>query len=62
MPKSEHIYPLAPLEEIDEDQYIALSESIPEIDYSKLADLEKEDYGTGSFEFSCVGDKCEIVV
>ena len=31
------------------------------IDWSKLADYEKEDTTTGSKEFACTADSCEIV-
>jgi len=61
LPKSDHIYPLAPLEEINKETYEETLKNIPEIDYSKLAELELSDYGMGNFEYSCVGDKCEIV-
>ena len=61
LPKSDHIYPLAPLEEITKETYEETIKNIPEIDYSKLAELELSDYGMGNFEYSCVGDKCEVV-
>jgi hypothetical protein len=32
----------------------------PAIDWSKLADYEKEDNTTGSQEFACVAGICEI--
>jgi hypothetical protein len=33
---------------------------MPRLDWTKLSDYEKEDNTSGSQEFACVGDKCEI--
>lgn len=54
-------YPQAPYQTLSEEQYNEWLKKMPEtIDWSRLSDYEKEDTTTGSQEFACVGDKCEI--
>jgi ribonucleoside-diphosphate reductase alpha chain len=62
LPFSDHTYAQAPYQDIDEAKYYALSHEMPEsIDWSKLADYEKEDTTTGGRELACTADACEIV-
>ena len=62
LPFSEHTYAQAPYQDIDEARYYALSHEMPEsIDWSKLADFEKEDTTSGSKELACTADACEMV-
>lgn len=63
LPKSDsdHVYTLAPYEEIDSDTYHKLVQEFPRLDYSQLSKHERSDHTTGSREYSCVGDKCEVV-
>ena len=62
LPFSDHTYAQAPYQDIDEAKYYALSHEMPEsIDWSKLADFEKEDTTSGSKELACTADACEMV-
>lgn len=63
LPKADddHIYQLAPFEEINEKTYNKLIKSFPEIDFALLEKYEKEDNTIGSSELACSGEKgCEI--
>jgi len=62
LPFSDHTYAQAPYQDIDEAKYYALSHEMPDsIDWSKLADFEKEDTTSGSKELACTADACEMV-
>src|SRR6056300_1013099 len=62
LPFSDHTYAQAPYQDIDEAKYYALSHEMPEsIDWSKLADFEKEDTTSGGRELACTADACEVV-
>lgn len=60
LPKSDHIYQLAPYEEIDYNKYRHLLSNFPVIDYSRLSEYELSDNTDGAKSYACVGDKCEI--
>ncbi len=60
LPKSDHVYQLAPYEEISEERYLELASRFPHIDFAKLTLYETEDQTTGSKELACVGGICEI--
>ena len=60
LPKSEHVYQLAPYEEISAERYHALASVFPAIDFSKLVLYETADQTTGGKELACVGGVCEI--
>jgi len=62
LPHSEHIYQQAPYQECTQKEYNEmLSRSPKTIDWSKLADYEKEDTTSGNQTLACSGDSCEIV-
>jgi ribonucleoside-diphosphate reductase alpha chain len=62
LPFSDHTYAQAPYQDISEAKYYALSHEMPEsIDWSKLADYEKEDTTSGGRELACTADSCEMV-
>ena len=62
LPYSEHTYAQAPYQEITEEQYKeALSMMPTSINWSDLADFEKEDMTAGSQTMACSGGSCEIV-
>lgn len=61
LPYDGGIYQLAPYEPIAEEKYEELVAAMPDVDFSKLSEYEREDHTEGSREFACVGDKCEIV-
>lgn len=60
LPKEDHIYSLAPYEEISEEKYNELSSKFPQIDFSQIMVYEKFDETKGSKEWACVGGTCEI--
>ena len=60
LPRTDHVYPLAPYEEITKEQYEELASNIPELDFSQLVLYEKEDETTGSKELACAGGVCEV--
>ena len=62
MPRSEHVYKLAPYETITEERYNELIKDFPEIDFSKIVLYEYDDTTTGAKEIACVAGTCEIDV
>lgn len=60
LPRSEHVYQLAPYEAITKEEYEKRSKSIGKIDFSKLSQYEAADNTTGAKEFACVSGVCEI--
>src|SRR5210317_2538076 len=62
LPFSDHTYAQAPYQDIDEEEYLELKHIMPKsIDWSKLADFEKEDTTSGGRELACTADACEMV-
>ena len=62
LPTSDHTYQQAPYEDIDEEEYTKLLDSMPKnVNWEDLAQFEVEDNTTGSQELACVGGACEIV-
>ncbi|MBI2033938.1 MAG: ribonucleoside-triphosphate reductase [Candidatus Liptonbacteria bacterium] len=60
LPRSEHVYLLAPYEEITAERYEEMVVKLPEIDFSQIVAYEKEDSTKGSKELACVSGVCEI--
>lgn len=60
LPRSEHVYQLAPYEEITEEQYNERKAKFKDIDFSKLSDYETTDETNGAKELACVGGNCEV--
>ncbi len=60
LPRDNHVYQLAPYEEIEEKQYLELSEKYKDIDFAKIVAYEKEDETEGRKELACAGGVCEI--
>lgn len=60
LPRSEHVYKLAPYEEITKDEYEKRAENFPEIDFSKIVQYEYDDQTEGAKELACVSGTCEI--
>lgn len=60
LPADTGIYQLAPYEEIDEETYHQMVESLPDIDWSRLSEFETCDHTEGSREIACTGGACEI--
>lgn len=60
LPRSQHVYRLAPYEEITQEKYNELSAKFPEIDFSKLVLYENEDMTEVKKELACVSGVCEV--
>lgn len=60
LPRDNHVYPLAPYETIDENQYKELLHRVAHIDYSKIITYEKKDELDVKKELACVAGICEI--
>ena len=60
LPRSEHVYQLAPYEEISKEEYEKRVKEIKHIDFSKLIYYEQEDNTLGAKEFACVSGVCSI--
>lgn len=60
LPCENHVYSMAPYEEIDKEAYEAMVEKLPEIDFSQILLYEKDDETQGAKELACMGGKCEI--
>lgn len=62
MPYDGGSYRQAPYQEIDEKEYLDWIKKTPQsIDWSRLGEFEKEDHTTGTQEYACTGDACEVV-
>ncbi len=60
LPRSNHVYQLAPYETITQAQYEALSEKFKHIDFSQLLRYELQDETESKRELACAGGACEI--
>lgn len=60
LPRSEHVYQLAPYEEITKDEYEKRIKEIKELDFSKLVSYEFDDNTEGAKEMACVSGVCSI--
>lgn len=60
LPFSEHIYALAPYEEITREQYEEMSSKLKPVDFSKLIYYEKTDTTDVKKEVACAGGVCEL--
>lgn len=61
LPRSEHVYRLAPYEPVDKKTYEQLAARFPKIDYSKLVIYERTDETEQKRELACAGGTCEII-
>jgi ribonucleoside-diphosphate reductase alpha chain len=60
LPRSNHVYQLAPYEEISEETYDELKKRFANVDYSKLITYERADETEMKRELACAGGTCEI--
>jgi len=60
LPRDNHVYQLAPYEEIDKDQYEKMVNRLGEIDFAKIVTYEKRDETDVKKELACVSGVCEI--
>lgn len=61
LPRDNHVYKLAPYEEIDEARYKELAKRMEHVDYSKIMTYEKQNETDVKKELACVAGVCEIV-
>ena len=54
------VYPLAPYQEITEDEYKELQQKMPALDFSQLYKYEQTDCTVGGKELACHGGACEL--
>ncbi len=62
LPRTDHVYQLAPYEEITKEEYERRFKELGDIDFSKLVIYEKSDNTIGAKELACAGGTCEIDV
>ncbi|PIT91293.1 ribonucleoside-triphosphate reductase [Candidatus Kaiserbacteria bacterium CG10_big_fil_rev_8_21_14_0_10_49_17] len=60
LPRTDHVYQLAPYEEITKEEYERRVKALGEIDFSKLVLYEQQDNTIGAKELACAGGTCEI--
>ena len=61
LPRSEHVYQLAPYETISESKYNELVGKLPEFDFSKIITYERKDETELKKELACVSGVCDIM-
>ena len=61
LPRSNHVYQLAPYEAIDEKTYNELTKKMPDFDFSKIVTYEMRDETEVKRELACVAGVCDIV-
>lgn len=60
LPRFDHVYRLAPYEQISKARYEEMKKKFPTIDYAKLVVYEKTDETEMKKELACVGGVCDI--
>lgn len=60
LPFSEHIYKLAPYQEITAEEYEAACKKLTKVDFSKLIYYELSDSTDVKREIACTGNICEM--
>ena len=58
--RDNHVYKLAPYEEIDEKKYIEMKSALAHVDFAKIVTYEKSDETDVKKELACAGGVCEI--
>ncbi|PIW96132.1 ribonucleoside-triphosphate reductase [Candidatus Kaiserbacteria bacterium CG_4_8_14_3_um_filter_50_23] len=61
LPRSDHVYRLAPYEAITKEEYEARMARFPKMDYSKLIAYERQDETEMKKELACAGNACEVI-
>lgn len=60
LPKSNHVYQLAPYEAITKEKYEEMLKQIDHLDFSKIVTYEKDDETEVKRELACVSGVCEV--
>lgn len=61
LPRTNHVYQLAPYEAIDEKKFKELTSKMPDFDFSKIITYEIKDETEVKRELACVAGVCDIV-
>jgi ribonucleoside-diphosphate reductase alpha chain len=61
LPRSNHVYRLAPYETITKAEYEERMSHFPKVDYSQLTAYERQDESDMKRELACAGGTCEIL-
>lgn len=61
LPHSDHSYRQAPYTECTEEEYLALKAKMPEFDWDRLSDYEKDDATVNTKELACTSGHCELI-
>ena len=61
LPRSNHVYRLAPYETITKEEYEERMARFPKVDYSKLIAYERQDESDMKKELACADGTCDIV-
>ena len=60
LPRSKHVYQLAPYETITKEKYLEMLSRVSALDFSKIVTYEKVDETEVKKELACVADLCEV--
>jgi ribonucleoside-diphosphate reductase alpha chain len=60
LPRNDHVYQLAPYEEITKEEYEKRKAALGVLDFSRLVIYEQQDQTTGAKELACAGGTCEL--
>lgn len=60
LPRTDHVYELAPFQEITEKRYHEMLAKTKPVDFARLNEFEKTDQTEGSRELACVSGACAI--
>jgi ribonucleoside-diphosphate reductase alpha chain len=60
LPRTNHVYQLAPYEEIDKKTYEAMTKRWEHVDFAKIVTYEQQDETDNKRELACAGGTCEI--
>jgi ribonucleoside-diphosphate reductase alpha chain len=62
LPHSDHTYRQAPYQDCTKEEYLTALEKMPKnVDWGMLTKYEKEDKTTGTQQFACSANSCEVV-
>lgn len=61
LPRNDHVYQLAPYEEINKERFDEMVKKLGDIDFSKIITYERQDETEVKKEMACAGGMCEIV-
>jgi len=60
LPRDNHVYQLAPYEEITKEKYEKMVKEMPNIDFAKIIEYEYDDETEGAKALACVSGACDI--